>query len=95
MIDTETKRRSVQAYTRGLMRPLADGTIDVGDRACVAWLYAGLTYGPAVAGGGLSIGTSLGSSSGISIGSGLSRGSNLSIFAGLLGWKGRYDYACV
>lgn len=47
-IDTEDKRRSVQAYTFGLMRPLADGSIDVGDRACATWLYSGLNYGPPV-----------------------------------------------
>ena len=47
-IDTETKRRSVQAYTFGLMRPLADGTIDSGDRASAAWLYSGLSYAPFV-----------------------------------------------
>ncbi len=47
-IDTETKRRSVQAYTFGLMRPLADGTINSGDRACAAWLYSGLSYSPPI-----------------------------------------------
>lgn len=46
-IDTETKRRSVQAYTFGLMRPLPDGAISSGDRATVAWLYSGLSYSPA------------------------------------------------
>jgi len=43
-IDSENKRRSVQAYTLGLMRPLADGTIDQSDRATVTWLYSGLSY---------------------------------------------------
>lgn len=38
-IDTETKRRSVQAYTLGLMRPVADGTIEAADRVVCAWLY--------------------------------------------------------
>jgi hypothetical protein len=43
-IDTEDKRRSVQAYTMGLMRPVADGTVDAADRATCAWFYTGLTY---------------------------------------------------
>ena len=43
-IDTELKRRSVQAYTFGMMRPLPDGTIGAPDRACAAWFYAGITY---------------------------------------------------
>lgn len=43
-VDTETKRRSVQAYTLGLMRPVSDGTVDEGDRATAAWLYSGLAY---------------------------------------------------
>lgn len=43
-IDTENKRRSVQAYTFGLMRPVADSTILAPDRATVGWLYSGLTY---------------------------------------------------
>lgn len=43
-INTETKRRSVQAYTMGLLRPVADGSITVGDRATVAWLYAADSY---------------------------------------------------
>lgn len=43
-INTETKRRSVQAYTLGLMRPVADGSITVGDRATVAWLFAADSY---------------------------------------------------
>ena len=43
-VDTENRRRSVQAYTLGLMRPLADGTIGALDRATVAWFYSGLTY---------------------------------------------------
>lgn len=45
-IDTQTKRRSVQAYTFGLMRPVADGTVGDGDRATVTWLYSGLSYSP-------------------------------------------------
>lgn len=48
-IDTEDKRRSVQAYSTGGMRPGADGTIDEGDRACAAWLYLGLDYDNPVA----------------------------------------------
>jgi hypothetical protein len=40
-IDTENKRRSVQAYTFGLIRPVPDGTIDANDRATAAWLYSG------------------------------------------------------
>ena len=44
-IDTEDKRRSVQAYTLGLVRPVADNSVDVGDRATAAWLYSGLNYG--------------------------------------------------
>lgn len=44
MIDTEDKRRSVQAYTLGIMRPRADGAITVGDRATSAWVYSGLAY---------------------------------------------------
>ena len=49
-VDTENRRRSVQAYTLGLMRPLADGTVGAPDRATVAWFYSGLTYAGAVAG---------------------------------------------
>jgi len=43
-IDTENKRRSVQAYTLGLARPIADGTIDEGDRATSTWFYSGIDY---------------------------------------------------
>jgi hypothetical protein len=44
-IDTENKRRSVQAYTTGLMRPVPDvGAEDTGDRAMMSWLYAGFNY---------------------------------------------------
>lgn len=43
-IDTENKRRSVQAYTFGLLRPVADGVIDAGDRALLTWFYSGITY---------------------------------------------------
>ncbi len=38
-IDTEDKRRSVQAMTFVLMRPVPDGGINDRDRATVAWLY--------------------------------------------------------
>lgn len=47
-IDTENKRRSVQAYLLGLVRPLADGTVGDADRATVGWFYAGITYAAAV-----------------------------------------------
>ncbi len=47
-VDTKAKRASVQAYTFGLMRPPPDGTVDTGDKATVAWLYRGLSYGPVV-----------------------------------------------
>lgn len=40
MIDTQNKRRAVQAYTFGLMRPVPDGSIGMGDRESLAWLYA-------------------------------------------------------
>lgn len=43
-IDTEDKRRSVQAYTLGLVRPLADSAVEAPDRATAAWYYSGLTY---------------------------------------------------
>lgn len=43
-IDTEDKRRSVQAYTLSLMRPSPDGSMSKGDRATLAWLYSGLNY---------------------------------------------------
>ena len=43
-IDTENKRRSVQAYWVGLARPVPDGTIDAADRATSAWFYSGITY---------------------------------------------------
>lgn len=45
-INTRNRRASVQAYTLGLARPLADGTIDASDRATSGWHYAGLTYAP-------------------------------------------------
>lgn len=51
-IDTQNERRSVQAYTLGLMRPVADGTIGPEDRSVVAWLYyreAGALVPPAAA----------------------------------------------
>ncbi|MCK5607406.1 hypothetical protein KAR91_36315 [Candidatus Pacearchaeota archaeon] len=43
-IDTAAKRASVQAYALGLMRPPPDGTVNEGDRACLAWLYQGMDY---------------------------------------------------
>ena len=46
-IDTENKRRSVQAYTIGAMRPRPDAAVDAGDRATVAWMYSGLFSGGA------------------------------------------------
>ncbi len=48
-IDTENKRRSVMAYAGTGMMPVPDGTIDASDRATLAWLYAGLSYGSPVA----------------------------------------------
>ena len=45
-IDTENKRRSVQAYNLGAMLPVADGVIDANDRAMLTWLYAGLFSPP-------------------------------------------------
>lgn len=47
-IDTRAKRQSVQAYTFGLVRPPADGTIGAADRAACAWFYEGLEYGDPV-----------------------------------------------
>lgn len=41
-IDTESKRRSVQAYSLGLMRPVPNNAISAADRATLAWLYSGL-----------------------------------------------------
>ena len=43
-IDTENKRRSVQAYWVGAARPVPDGAIGAADRATSAWFYAGITY---------------------------------------------------
>ena len=44
-IDTEEKRRSVSGYAGGSpVLPVADGTVAVGDRAHVAWLYSGFNY---------------------------------------------------
>lgn len=98
MIDTETKRRSVQAYATGLMRPLADGTINTGDRACCAWLYAGLSYAPVSAAHSINIGTGIsptqltGGSSGIGS-AGISRPtSEISYFIAWL-FGERYDHA--
>lgn len=48
-IDTENKRRSVQAYLLGLVRPVADGAITSPDRATVGWFYSGLAYAGVVA----------------------------------------------
>ncbi len=45
-INTKARRASVQAYTLGLMRPPPDGSVNTADKATVAWLYAGLSYGP-------------------------------------------------
>lgn len=82
MIDTESKRRSVQAYTLGLMRPVADGTIDTGDKATCAWLYSGLGYSPPTpSNSGINIGTGLSPTelaTGIG-GSGISRPDGLTI----------------
>ena len=39
-VNTENKRRSVQAYTLGLMRPVADSNVTAGDRRMLAWTYA-------------------------------------------------------
>lgn len=50
-IDTESKRRSVQGYTFGLMRPVPDGAIAEADRAAATWLYSGLDYGAPEVGG--------------------------------------------
>lgn len=47
-INTRNRRASVQAYTVGLARPLADGTIDASDRATSGWHYAGLAYSGAI-----------------------------------------------
>lgn len=46
---SETKRRSVQAYTLGLVRPVATGTIGVLERATVAWLFAADSWPSTVA----------------------------------------------
>lgn len=48
-VDTRNKRSSVQAYTFGLMRPLADGAATEPDRATLAWLYSGIDYDSAAA----------------------------------------------
>jgi hypothetical protein len=48
-IDTEDKRRSVQAYTLGLLRPVADASVDTQDRPTVGWFYSGITYSAAAA----------------------------------------------
>lgn len=45
-INTRNRRSSVQAYLFGMMRPLADGTINTADRATLNWMYSGLTYTP-------------------------------------------------
>lgn len=46
---TETKRRSVQRYAGVGVLPVADGTIDVGDRAHVTGLFAADSYPAPVA----------------------------------------------
>lgn len=51
---SQTKRRSVQAYTLGLMRPVATGTIGILARATVAWLFAADSW-PASGGSGMGI----------------------------------------
>ena len=51
-IDTENKRRSVQAYWLGAARPVPDGVIDASDRACSAGYYSGLVYDSPVAAAG-------------------------------------------
>lgn len=44
-LDTQTKRMSVQAYTMGLLRPVATGgPLVVAQRAMVTWFYSGLSY---------------------------------------------------
>lgn len=45
-IDTQNKRRSVQAYGGAIVYPLADGTISSADREHVSWLYAGIPVSP-------------------------------------------------
>lgn len=45
-VNTQNKRRSVQAYTLGAMRPVPDGVIDAADRATITWLYSGVAYPP-------------------------------------------------
>jgi len=54
-LDSENKRRSVQAYWVGLARPVPDGTIDASDRATSAWFYSGLTYASPILGVGARI----------------------------------------
>ena len=46
LINTASRRMSVQAYTVGLMRHFPSGVVDGPDRACVAWFYSGLPYEP-------------------------------------------------
>lgn len=48
MIDSQIKRMSVQAYTFGLLRPPATGTIGAPERSMLSWLYAGFVYTPIV-----------------------------------------------
>lgn len=75
----------MQAYTLGLMRPVADGAVAAPDRATCAWLYAGITYTPPTAGGGISIPTGLSPDRGISYDHGISVGTGISRF---LAWIG-------
>ncbi len=46
LINTASRRMSVQAYTVGLMRHFPSGVVDGPDRACQAWFYSGLPYEP-------------------------------------------------
>lgn len=39
-VDTEDKRRAVQAMTFGLVRPVADNDIAAADRGAAQWLYS-------------------------------------------------------
>lgn len=65
-VDTQNKRRSVQAYGGNIVYPVADGTVDTADREHSAWLYSGIAAGaPLVSSGprnqriGLHIGVGL------------------------------------
>lgn len=86
MIDTQDKRRSVQAYTEGLVRPVPDGAIGAADRATCTWFYSGISYNPTPPAqtGGISIPTGLSPEEGISHDYGLSIGTGISRFLSLL-----------